>query len=150
MKSHMARFKFLSIVAIAALPVALAACSDGFTSADASNIDAVNQGRPLYAAHCASCHGDNLQGQADWRVPQEDGTLPAPPHDDSGHTWHHGDALLFNYTKNGGQSIAPEGFKSGMPAYGDQLTDSEIWAILSFIKSRWSLNAQIRQGRMNK
>lgn len=146
----MAKLKFLSMVAIVALPVALAACSDSFNSADASNIDAVNQGRPLYAANCASCHGDNLQGQADWRVPQEDGTLPAPPHDGSGHTWHHADALLFNYTKNGGQSIAPEDFKSAMPAYADELTDSEIWAILSFIKSRWSLKAQIRQGRMNK
>ena len=127
----------------------LAACGNNFDSADASNSDAVAAGQPLYAEHCASCHGANLEGQADWRVTQADGTLPAPPHDDSGHTWHHPDALLFNYTKQGGQALAPAGFKSAMPAFQDTLTDSEIWATLSFIKSRWSLNAQIRQGRMN-
>lgn len=132
------------------LPLSLlAACGDSFDRADASDIDAVNAGQPLYAIHCASCHGDNLQGQPDWRVAKTDGTLPAPPHDDSGHTWHHPDALLFNYTKQGGQAIAPEGFTSAMPAFGETLSDSEIWAILSFIKSRWSLQAQIRQGRMN-
>jgi len=130
--------------------VLLAACSESFDSADASNSAAVAQGQPLYAAHCASCHGENLEGQPDWRVAQPDGLLPAPPHDDNGHTWHHADELLFRYTKLGGQALAPEGFKSGMPGFGEQLTDSEIWAILSFIKSRWSLQAQIRQGRMNK
>lgn len=138
----------------AALPVlatvALAACSESFTSADASNNAAVQAGKPLYQDHCASCHGGNLQGQPDWKVTNADGTLPAPPHDDSGHTWHHPDSLIFNYTKNGGQASAPEGFKSAMPAFKDTLTDSQIWATLSYIKSRWSLKAQMRQARMNK
>jgi len=128
----------------------LAACSDSFDSADASNNAAVVAGEPLYQANCASCHGENLEGQPNWKVTQEDGTLPAPPHDDSGHTWHHPDSMNFNYTKNGGASIAPEGFKSGMPAFKDSMTDSEIWATLSFIKSRWSLKAQMRQARLNK
>lgn len=128
----------------------LAACGNSFDSADASNNDAVTAGEPLYAEHCASCHGENLQGQADWRVKQADGTLPAPPHDDNGHTWHHADALLFDYTKRGGQAIAPEGFKSAMPGFEGTLSDSDIWAVLSFIKSRWSLKSQIRQGRLNQ
>ena len=141
----MARLTFLSIAAI----IALTACSDNFTSADASNIDAVKQGRELYGANCASCHGANLEGQPNWKVALEGGTLPAPPHDESGHTWHHADTVIFDYTKKGGAGVAPEGFKSGMPGFSDQLTDSEIWATLSFIKSKWSLKAQIRQGRMN-
>ena len=127
----------------------LTACGESFTTADATNNAAVAQGQTLYGAHCASCHGANLEGQPEWRSPQADGTLPAPPHNDDGHTWHHPDALLFDYTKRGGQALAPEGFKSAMPPFAATLSDSEIWAILSFIKSRWSLPAQTRQGRLN-
>ena len=95
----------------------------------------------LYADNCASCHGANLEGQENWRSPGPDGILPAPPHDESGHTWHHGDALLFEYTSLGGQeSMKARGildFKSGMPGFGDVLSDTEIWHILAFIKSTW-------------
>ncbi|PHS78264.1 MAG: cytochrome C [Rhodospirillaceae bacterium] len=143
--------KTTSKVFLAGLAVfALAACSDNFQTADATNNAAVAAGGKLYLNNCASCHGEDLKGEPDWRVAKADGTLPAPPHDDSGHTWHHPDTLLFNYTKGGGTSIAPEGFKSNMPAYKDILSDSEIWATLSYIKSRWSIQSQARQARMNK
>jgi mono/diheme cytochrome c family protein len=49
----------------------------------ASQIEA---GKALYAQHCASCHGANLEGQPDWQARKADGKMPAPPHDDSGHT----------------------------------------------------------------
>lgn len=65
---------------------------------------AVERGTPLYAENCASCHGVNLEGQPNWRSPNADGTPPAPPHDDTGHTWHHSDKLLFEYTKLGGEA----------------------------------------------
>lgn len=139
-------FRFIALGAV----LALAACGDSLDSADAGNSEAVALGEPLYAAHCAECHGKNLEGQPNWRETKEDGTLPAPPHDDSGHTWHHDDALLFKYTKLGGPAIAPPSFKSAMPGFADKLTDEEIWAVLSFIKSRWSLKAQERQASLNK
>ena len=98
-------------------------------------------GAALYADNCSACHGANLEGQENWQSPNEDGTLPAPPHDDTGHTWHHGDALLFNYTKQGGEALLAKmgvtDVKSGMPAFGDQLSDAEIWDILAYIKSSW-------------
>lgn len=101
----------------------------------------VAAGATLYAETCAACHGDNLEGQPDWQIANEDGTLPAPPHDQTGHTWHHGDALLFDYTKQGGQAAMAArgvtGFTSAMPAFGETLTDQEIWNILAFIKSTW-------------
>ena len=100
----------------------------------------IASGEQLYAENCASCHGANLEGQPDWRSKGPDGKLPAPPHDRTGHTWHHGDALLFNYTKLGGTELMKRqglDFESGMPGFGDILTDDEIRNILSFIKSTW-------------
>ncbi|TCS60576.1 c-type cytochrome [Varunaivibrio sulfuroxidans] len=133
------------------LPLALAACGDETISRmDATNAKAVSRGEVLYAANCASCHGDNLQGESkNWKIRKSDGLLPAPPHDVSGHTWHHSDAMLFSYTKFGGAAIAPKGFKSGMPAFGEKLSDQDIWSLLSFIKSQWPAQAQARQERAN-
>ena len=97
-------------------------------------------GKALYAETCAACHGANLEGQENWRSPGADGRLPAPPHDETGHTWHHADQVLFDYTKLGGREVmAAQGmeFDSGMPGFGDQLSDQEIWNILGYIKSTW-------------
>lgn len=138
-----------TILLIGAVTLILSACGD-LDSADATNGEAVALGKTVYAENCAACHGLNLEGQPNWRTVKEDGTLPAPPHDDTGHTWHHSDQLLFDYTKMGGAGIAPPGFQSGMPGFGDTLSDREIWAVLSYIKSRWSPENQARQERLNK
>jgi mono/diheme cytochrome c family protein len=113
---------------------------------DAAGIDYetadIARGETIYAENCASCHGDRLQGQADWRSRNPDGTLPAPPHDDSGHTWHHPDSYLFDYTKHGGQpwldANGVSQFTSAMPGFGEILSDQEIVDVLAFIRSRWS------------
>lgn len=97
-------------------------------------------GERLYAENCSSCHGADLEGQPDWRTPGPDGRLPAPPHDESGHTWHHGDGMLFSYTKLGGKAaLARRGvkFDSGMPGFADTLSDRQIRDILAYIRSTW-------------
>lgn len=130
--------------------ILLSACGNNeIVSADPSNERAVQMGENIYADNCASCHGAELEGEANWKIKKEDGTLPAPPHDDSGHTWHHDDKLLFGYTKLGGEGMLPKNIKSGMPGFSEILTDEEIWAVLSFIKSRWSVEAQQRQASLN-
>ena len=68
---------------------------------DYRNADAVALGKEVYANQCASCHGADLEGQPNWRQRRADGRLPAPPHDESGHTWHHPDQQLFELTKYG-------------------------------------------------
>jgi len=93
-------------------------------------------GRGLYAANCASCHGDNLEGQADWMRRLENGRMPALPHDETGHTWHHPDRQLFTITRLGVGGVVP-GYDSDMPAFKDVLTDEQIRAVLAFIKSTW-------------
>lgn len=94
-------------------------------------------GAALYQQHCASCHGAQLQGQPDWRRPGPDGRLPAPPHDATGHTWHHGDDILFRITRDGTATVVGGGYESDMPGFGDSLRDAEIRAILDYIKSTW-------------
>jgi len=97
----------------------------------------VAQGRALYAENCASCHGANLEGEANWRQRRENGRLPAPPHDETGHTWHHSDETLFNITKFGTAAFASEGYETDMAGFGDVMSDAEIIATLAFIKSQW-------------
>ncbi len=101
----------------------------------------LGNGRVLYKEHCASCHGAELEGQPDWRKIGKDGLLPAPPHDRTGHTWHHDNRLLFDYTKLGGKALMEArgvgGFKSGMEGFADMLSDDEIWDILAYIRSTW-------------
>jgi mono/diheme cytochrome c family protein len=102
-------------------------------------------GRQVYDVHCASCHGAELEGEGDWRRRRADGTLPAPPHDASGHTWHHPDEQLFNITKQGIAPFAPPGYKTTMRGYAEILSDEEIWAVLDYIKSRWPEDLRARQ-----
>ena len=111
------------------------------------------RGQALYAENCAACHGANLEGQPDWRSPGPDGILPAPPHDETGHTWHHADAMLFEYTKLGGEAaLAQQGleFASGMPGFGGQLSDAEIWNIIAYIKSTWPERQRAIQADKNR
>lgn len=94
-------------------------------------------GKALYAENCASCHGVRLEGQPDWRSPRADGRLPAPPHDATGHTWHHADAQLLAIIRRGTAAVVGGGYESDMPGFAGILSDAESAAVLDFIKSTW-------------
>lgn len=107
-------------------------------------------GERLYAKHCASCHGANLEGQPDWKSPLASGRLPAPPHDASGHTWHHPDGVLFRITRQGPAAIVGRSYESDMPEFGTLLSDGDITAVLAFIKSTWPEREQGYQEEMSR
>lgn len=115
----------LSALLLAATVAPLAAQNDMLT------------GERLYQKSCASCHGANLEGQPEWRSRLPNGRLPAPPHDASGHTWHHTDRNLFDVVKRGTAAIVGDGYESDMPGFADVLADEEITAIIDYIKSTW-------------
>lgn len=111
----------------------------------------VARGKAIYLANCASCHGDRLEGQPNWTSPGPDNLMPAPPHDETGHTWHHADGLLFAITKSGmAQGAGIEGYKSAMPIYDGVLSDDEIIAVLSYIKAQWSREIRERHDALNR
>ena len=108
-------------------------------------------GHRVYAAQCAACHGARLEGQPNWRERGPDGRLPAPPHDASGHTWHHPDEVLFRITKYGVAKVAGlKDYASAMPVYEGVLSDEEIVAVLSWIKAQWPAGIQARHDELNR
>ena len=123
--------------------ILLAACAGGVAFALSVDTEAhrkpeiTRQGAALYEANCAACHGADLSGEPDWQVRDGEGYLPAPPHDETGHTWHHPTMQLFAITKYGTEAVVGGGYKSRMAGFGDVLTDEEILAVLAFIKSTW-------------
>ncbi len=138
---------------IGALALVLAACSNtaepertatgppGFCRLDEAydapppaelNIYKIATGEKLYSQYCAACHGADLSGDPNWKTRNDDGTFPPPPHDTSGHTWHHPDELLLKIVRNGIESSPSE-----MPMFQGVLTDAETLSILEFFKSEW-------------
>jgi mono/diheme cytochrome c family protein len=119
------------------------------TAIDPTDARQVAHGRELYSKHCGSCHGADLQGEPDWQRRKPNGELPAPPHDATGHTWHHPDEQLFAIVKHGPQHFAPPGYKTAMPAFVGKLSDADIRAVLAYIESTWPEDIRERQGRLN-
>lgn len=133
--------KFAALVGFAVL---VGACTTGetvnFTTLPGSEIppvpaldsNLVVAGEEIYQQSCASCHGADLAGQQDWKIPDAEGLRPAPPQDASGHTWHHSDQLILEIISVG-LDLGP----TRMPTFGDQLSEQEIVAVLEFLKASW-------------
>jgi mono/diheme cytochrome c family protein len=138
---------FLAVIAAAFALRAPAATAAHF--ADAENVDAVQQGKKLYASHCASCHGRKLQGQLLWQVQDEFAGRRAPAHDQTGHTWQHSDEDLFAMVKFGRFRTTPASLTSYMPAYAANLSDDQILATIAYIKATWPLGLRVSQALLN-
>ena len=126
--------------------VALIACtsspgeSSPTSEISASPTPAHRTGQEIFVAICATCHGADGEGQPNWHIKKEDGTLPAPPLNGDGHTWHHSDGFLYRVVSQGGkiqEDPSLPDFKSGMPAFGEQLSHEEITNVLTYVKSLW-------------
>ena len=148
-----ARARTLRPLALGACLVALAACDGGTKSNVVLRPDdphVLEVGAKVYQLRCAVCHGAHLEGQPNWRKTDATGRFPAPPHDASGHTWHHPDDLLFRITKYGvAKASNLKDYDSAMPAFDGVLTDAEIIAVLSWIKAQWPPEILKHQDEVN-
>lgn len=122
-------------VSLAALSAFLLGAGSGSMMADYQ--PDLARGEAIYSEACAACHGANLEGEANWRSPGPDGRLPAPPHDASGHTWHHSDRVLLDITMRGTAAVVGGGYESNMPGFGDTYTEEELRDVLEWIKTQW-------------
>ena len=155
MRRSIYRYLFSHIVSISTI-VALAACSgtevpsstpmptiQTLPAVDAAIEPASTPGKgsvegsDLYAANCQVCHGDS-NGAG--------GRGGAPIHNDRGHTWHHPDAQLRGWVLNGKLGSG----SAGMPALGDKLTEPEVDAILTFIRSWWTTEQRDSQADVSE
>ncbi len=120
------------------LAVMLVAC--GGNSADDSPFpieltsERVAMGEQVYATNCTACHGEVGVGA----------TLPgAPSHAEDGHTWHHADRHLFEWVLDGPP------LAQIMQGFRGTLSDDEVYAVLAYIKSKWSDDIQTRQNQVS-
>jgi mono/diheme cytochrome c family protein len=154
MRGRRARWALLAVLVVLGL-ILIAGGTMVFTTTPeeppaTASVDQIGLGQELYAEYCSSCHGVELQGQPDWQTRRADGTLPAPPHDETGHTWHHPDQQLFAITKLGTAALVGPDYKTDMRGFGDVLNDAEIRAILAYIKSRWPEEIRRRQAEVTE
>lgn len=98
----------------------------------------VARGREVYLQHCASCHGQRAEGAPSWQRPDARGDLPAPPHDDGGHTWRHPDAQLAGIVRDGMRDPFNKTPELTMPPFKDKLSDEDVAAVIAYFKSLWS------------
>lgn len=102
-----------------------------------------------YNSYCAHCHGYGGEGQPqDTAIrTRELGYSVVPAHDASGHTWEHPDQLLFEAIKYGIESplhLYP------MSAYGDRMSDDEIFAVVDYLKRWWTDEQQAWQAQLSE
>ncbi|CAI8820035.1 c-type cytochrome [Pseudomonas chlororaphis] len=86
-------------------------------------------GAHTYVTRCASCHGLDGQGQAEWMPPLAGATSALAKEN----------ASAINITLNGSQRVVAAGVPDAyrMPAFREQLSDREIAEVLTFVRGTW-------------
>ena len=106
------------ISAAVLLAILVAACGTGERPSPRSGFE-------IYAANCASCHGDVATG---------DGAIDGTPiHGPAGHTWHHPDGQLVDIILGRNPSHGRT-----VPVFADTLTDQEVETVLAYLKTGWA------------
>lgn len=83
----------------------------------------VSRGQQLYEANCVACHG--FEGRGDGELAAD--YSPPPVDFTAGHTDTHPDGDLYFWIKEGIEG-------SAMPAFGEQLSDDDIWNLVNYVR----------------
>jgi mono/diheme cytochrome c family protein len=98
----------------------------------------IEAGRRVYQAQCAQCHGIRAEGQPGWERVDAHGELPAPPHDRTGHTWKHSDAMLYRIVASGWRDPFNKTERLTMPPFAGALRPEEIRDVIEYLKTLWT------------
>lgn len=116
----------MGIIAGLALAIATLAARSGSASGHLNPVlptqESIDRGRALYAASCASCHGDAGRGDGPVAV-----TLTRKPSDLIVHVPLHPDRRLFAFIRDG----VPQ---RGMPARGRELSEQQMWDLVNHLR----------------
>ncbi|MEM7800066.1 MAG: cytochrome c, partial [Chloroflexota bacterium] len=123
---------------------------------DGLNLEGLNDetrqlviGERVYASQCGACHGVDFAGQPEWKIPNRDGTLKAPPLNEDGLLVSYSDAIIEEKIRYGAALLNDDMQRlSNMPAYDTILTDEEIDAVIAYIKAQWPPEAQEVQSQI--
>ncbi len=94
--------------------------------------DQLRLGEQVFQQHCASCHGKQAEGTADWREAGPDGKYPPPPLNGTAHAWHHSLKVLMRQIRMGGKPLG-----GTMPGFAGKLSDEEMLAAIAWFQSKW-------------
>ncbi len=131
-------YGFCVLILVAGQPVAVA--SERWYSSKQ-----VASGELLFNQNCASCHGQNAEGTADWKKTDANGNYPPPPLNGSAHTWHHSRELLKSTIQDGGIKLG-----GVMPGFSDQLSDQEIDSVIAYFQSKWPDDIYLKWSERNQ
>ena len=81
---------------------------------------------------------ENAEGAANWKIQNEYGELPAPPHNKEGHTWRHSDNMLQRMIKQGWRDPFNKTKRLTMPAFENALSPKEVDAVIAYMKTFWT------------
>jgi mono/diheme cytochrome c family protein len=119
-----------TLIVVAVVAVVLAACSKGSNSSASSTAAA---GSKVFMANCASCHQADGKGVA--------GTFPPL----AGSAIVTGDSVkvihIVKYGLTGPVAVSGKTYNGMMPAWSSQLSNADIAAAISYIRSSWGDNA---------
>ena len=94
--------------------------------------ESVERGAAVFAANCASCHGETGAGDGPLA-----GTLPAPPANFTVHVPFHPDGVLFAWVSDGIPG-------TGMPAWSGTLDERELWDVVNFLRAGFDPAAELQ------
>ena len=132
----------LGVLTVGAIVIVISAAPNRMgriTLLEPQSTERLEAGRAIYAAQCASCHGDINGSAASVADASATPTLGA-----IGHAMQHSDLDLFQRVTRGAR--APDGTVV-MPAFGSTLGAEDIVSVLSFVASHWS--DQDRKNRLD-
>ena len=93
----------------------------------------VSFGKQLFKRKCAKCHGENAEGDKDWRTLNEDGEYPPPPLDGNAYSSHYSLDQLRRHI----QTSMPGGERK-TPSSRRRLNAVETDAVIAFFQSKWT------------
>lgn len=98
----------------------------------------IRAGRVIYQQSCATCHGAQGEGAPNWQLPNAQGEMPAPPHNEAGHTWKHADGMLYQIIQQGWRDPFNKTKRLTMPPFAGKLTPTQTRDVIAYLKTLWT------------